>query len=214
MKNEKLKIENEDPRINNFIQAEIAHCKQNKIKIELVDEESVEVNGGACSGYFIDSPKPKIVVATGKSFEEWLPILIHESCHKDQWLEKDPNWTASIKEHFDANDILDMWLNHAVELKPKQLSKVISQVIALELDCEQRAVRKIQQHDLPISIEQYTQKANAYVWQHRVVQKTRSWGKDTAYSNEKLWGNMPVDFCDSYAKISNKMFKLFVKHCG
>ena len=202
-----------DPRINNFIQAEITHCKQHRIKIDLIKVESVDVSGTACGGFFIDEPKPKIVVATNKPLAKWLPIFVHESCHKDQFIEQDPVWTAKIKKHFDANNIFDQWINHACELNPRQLSNIIRQIIALELDCEQRSVRKIQHYNLPIDLTEYTQKANAYIWQHRVIQKTRSWGKDTAYDSVELWRQMPVDFCDSYARISTKMFDLFMKHC-
>ena len=214
MKIGNVKIKDElDPRIKNFIEAEIAHCKQHKIKVELVEEESVEINGGACGGYFVDEPRPRVVVANGKPIDNWLPIFVHESCHKDQFLEKVPVWTDKIKDHFDANEIMDMWLNQAVELTPNQLSKVMKQVIAVELDCEQRAVRKIQQYDLPIDQTEYIQKANAYLWQHRYIQKTRDWGKESDHDLPELWQQMPVDFCSSYAKISNKMLKLFSKYC-
>jgi len=213
MKTVKLKNE-KDPRINNFIQAEITHCKQHRIKIELIEVESVDVSGTACGGFFIDEPKPKIVVATDKPLEKWLPIFVHESCHKDQFIEKDPVWTAKIKKHFDANNIFDQWINHACELNPRQLSSVIRQIIALELDCEQRAVQKIQKYDLPIDVKEYTQKANAYIWQHRAIQKTRSWGNETAHESKELWQQMPVDFCSRYARISTKMLDLFKKHCG
>jgi hypothetical protein len=204
-------IENKITR--NFIQAEIAHCKQHHIKINLIKVESIDVSGTACGGFFNEEPNPKIVVATNKPLEQWLPIFVHESCHKDQFIEKDPVWSAKIKKHFDANSIFDQWINHACELNPRQLSQIIRQIIALELDCEQRAVQKIQQYNLPIDINEYTQKANAYIWQHRVIQKTRSWGEDTVYESKELWQQMPVDFCDSYAKISNKMLKLYMKHC-
>jgi len=211
----KLKDETHlDPRIKNLIEAEMAHCKQHKIKIQLISQESVDVNGGECSGFFVDEPKPKIVVAVDKPLAEWLPIFVHESCHKDQFLENVPAWSAKIKKHFDPNEILDQWLNHACELTPKQLSKVIKLIIELELDCEKRAVQKIRRYDLPMDPNEYTQKANAYIWQHRAVQKTRCWGERPGFDTSEVWKEMSVDFYDSYAKINSKMFKLFLKHCG
>ena len=76
-----------DHRINNFIKAEVAHCKQHRIKIELIEVESIDISGTACGGFFIEDPKPKIVVGTSKPLEKWLPIFVHESCHKDQFVE-------------------------------------------------------------------------------------------------------------------------------
>lgn len=201
-------------QIKKFVQDEIDHCTQHKIKVQLKNSETVAFNGAECGGYFMDEPNLLLAVAIGKDPETWLPVFVHETCHKDQYVEKDPVWDLKIKEYFNAGDIFDMWLNHAVELTKSQLKEVLKQVMLVEIDCEKRSLEKIKRYNLPINHIEYIQKSNAYIFYYHAIARKREWGsKDAPYENPKIWQEMPVDFNQDYSKINRNMLNLFFKHC-
>jgi len=203
-----------DTNIVQFLESEIEHCKENKVKIKFSNIEYVPINGVDCSGYFEDDPKPYIRVAVKKPFDEWFPVFIHESCHKDQYVENSIVWAQKIKDYFNASDILDMWINQVVELKPKQLTEVIKQVINLELDCEKRSVEKIKKYNLPINIEAYIQQANSYIFYHHLLAEYRRYPTKAApYEVKELWTQMPKTFKKNYASISKKTSSLLYRYC-
>jgi hypothetical protein len=203
-----------DQHILNFVKSEIDHCAQNQIEVQLTNCDTVALNGVECGGYFMDTPNGVLAVAMGKQYLEWLPTFVHETCHKDQYVEKSPVWDLKIKEYFNANDILDMWLNQAVELTKPQLKSVLDQVIAVELDCEKRSIEKIKKYNLPIDQTEYIQKANAYVYYHFAIVRMREWGhKSVPYENPKIWQKMPVDFNQNYSTINRKLMNLLLRHC-
>lgn len=200
------KIENNN--IVNFIQTEFDHCKKHKIKINIFKD----LNLIECNGHFTD--EPCLTVNINDNIEQWLPIFIHETCHKDQYIEKSECWVTKIGNEYDPLEILDMWIDKHVELKKHQLRAVLDPIIQVELDCEKRTVEKIKKFNLPIDIEQYIQKANAYVWYYRAAVQFRAYTQRTSPDlNSEVWTKMPVDFNNDYSKIKNKMLKLYKKHC-
>ena len=117
--------------------------------------------GVESSGHFADGQEPCLTVYTTDKIDEWLPIFVHESCHKDQFLEKTDIWNKRIGDEYDALEIFDMWIEHHVELKKYQMRPVLDNIIQVELDCERRSIEKIQKHSLDLNISEYIQKANA-----------------------------------------------------
>lgn len=216
MKKNKIEIDIntvENENIRKFIQSELAHCAKNKVRVELV-QAPADFNGVESSGHFGDNPSTGLTVNITNNIDEWLPIFVHESCHKDQFLEKTDIWNKRIGDEYDALEIFDMWIEHHVELKQHQLRPVLEYVVQVELDCERRSVAKIQQHNLPINISEYTQKANAYIWYYHAAAHHRAYSQRTSpYVNPEIWTKMPVDFDNNYSTIKSKMLKLFTKYC-
>ena len=63
-------------------------CKDHGIKFKLVNASKVPITKNLKSiGYFDGE---SLVVSRKHNF--WLPVLIHESCHMDQWIEKCKLW--------------------------------------------------------------------------------------------------------------------------
>jgi len=62
------------------------------------------------SGYFDDKIGPTLACAIGKPEKDWYEILVHESCHMDQWIEKDPLWTNQYANGIDCDKGMDEWL--------------------------------------------------------------------------------------------------------
>ena len=202
------KIENNNAK--NFIQTEIAHCKQHKIRINVINDPNLV----ECNGHFTDGEPPCLSAYINENIEDWLPIFVHETCHKDQYLETTDIWNKRIGNEYDALEIFDMWIDHHIELLPHQLRSVLENIVQVELDCERRSVIKIQKYDLPIDISEYIQKANSYIWYHHAASHVRAYTqRSSPYVNPDIWAKMPVDFNRNYSTIKNKMLKLYLKHC-
>lgn len=181
----------------------IAHLQilteHNGVDLRLSPEREVffKIGGKGCNGFFEDnSTYPILAVATGQPLEQWFPILIHESSHMDQWMEQIPEWTGNVIGSMEMMEIVDLWCDDIVELSPEQLNRYISAGQRVELDCEIRTVEKIKQYNLQIDIDEYIQKANAYVWFYAMIKETRAWyeiGKEP-YNDEQIWTMMPKVF--------------------
>ena len=100
-----------------------------------------------------------------------------------------------------------MWLERVVELTPEQMAVVIDKVQRVELDCERRSVRKILDNDLPLDVELYTKKANAYVWFYRALPLTRRWFI-APYNNPKLLEIMPAHFDNDYRTLPDGFLQI------
>lgn len=149
-----------------FVNAVKKKCKDHKINLVLSPSKSVvlsETDEFGCSGFFDDGSR-SLVVACGKPIEQWVPILVHESCHLDQFAE-DPNWRSWT----DAYCGLWGWLDGEVMLNNAQVQKLIETVIFVEWDCERRSIEKIKKLKLPINISDYCRKANSYLYSYKVM---------------------------------------------
>ena len=93
-------------KIKSFIEDLKIYTKENNIKLVLSPEKGVQFSEGGimCNGYF-DDITSTLACALGKDVSQWLVILLHESCHMDQWIEKVPEWTENA-----GMDNIEKWL--------------------------------------------------------------------------------------------------------
>lgn len=129
---------------------------------------------GFTNGYF-DTEPFRLATARGKPVHDWLPILVHESCHMDQWFEQSPYWT---KETDAAAIKLELFLEGRI---PKNIEDAFTAVLMLEADCERRSVEKIIKYDLPIDPIIYAQGANSYLFFHAWMYTYRKWYTTAPY---------------------------------
>lgn len=187
----------DDSTVEAFIEDTKNRCCEYGIKIVFRKSKSVEVEKGIrCTGYFNSE---ELVVS--RLHPLWLGVLVHESCHLDQFVEQSPIWK---KEELNGTSTLDKWLQGK---SVYSLTKSINNLIALELDCERRAIKKIVEYDLPINTITYIQRANELLMYYRFVQKTGRW------SNRDLgsYAKFPSKFMSAswYKKLSPKAEKIF-----
>ena len=163
---------------------------------------SVFLDGTHSSGYFDDESK---VLAYAKKAQDSILILLHESSHLDQWIEG--------KYSFSKYPMMWEWLS-GKEYTDKQIKSVIQDVIAVELDCEKRTVRKIKQYGLDVDVERYIQKANAYMYFFHWIMISRRWMKrsNSFYSKDDLIDACPKKFLSSYKECPLHILRLFAKH--
>ena len=190
--------------------------KSNKlgVKLELTNNTEIVISEKIkCSGFFqskFGKDPNLLTTATKLPIERWLSVLVHESCHMDQWEEKIKLW----KDHDKLNDnVVDEWLegkNHSV----KKVELAIKVTRDLELDCEQRAVNKIKKFNLPINVKEYIQKANVYIFFHNWVLVKRKWYNPTncPFTNPKIYKLLKHEWYDSYETIPPDLLKAFKKY--
>jgi hypothetical protein len=166
------------------------------------DESSI-----LCNGYF-DGDTRTLACAMGKDLSYWLIILIHESCHMDQFLEGVSEWTENI-----GLDETDKWLSGNDNVDMNKIDEEIRTSMIIEIDCEKRTVDKIKKYELDslIDITEYIQKSNAYILFYLWMRKNRKWytiGREP-YSIPEVISAMPTTFNVDYNKLDINIEKIF-----
>jgi hypothetical protein len=202
--------------IGEFLFDTIEKAREHNIKI-ILDPNKVEFTPGyECSGLF-DADNSELIVNINKPQNLWLPVFVHEVCHMDQFIEDCEIWKNCYIKNNDVSGILDMWLQHIVDLNQTQLDEVTNKILDLELDCEKRAVEKIKKYKLDININDYIKKANAYVYFYRALAKTRKWtsAEVSPYVLKEVWEKMPIKFLkdQSEYKSNDPLVDLIVSKC-
>lgn len=200
--------------INRFISSLKRKTKQLHVKLEITDDKFVVLSDNIkCGGFFYEKQgrTPGILTtSTGKAINTWLPILVHESCHMDQWYDNCEEWQRYNEADSGA---LDRWL----EGKNYPLNKIYNVIDIsrdLELDCEQRAVKKIIRFNLPLDIKEYIQKANCYIFFYNYLKITRKWSEpgNSPYNNPNIWRKVSGEWYDNYNETPKEITRLFKKY--
>ncbi len=192
-------------------------CEQKKVLLKLINKESIPYDRKKTffiNGYFVDCPKPILACAIKKPSNVWMPILIHESCHMDQWFENSEIWKKQYIDGVDISIMFDRWLT-GKDYNKKTIDFFIETIQELELDCEMSSVFKIEKLKLPIDIKNYIQMANAYLFSYSIVKKIRIWPKKPISLEMKLINEMPTKLLSlkDYSKIDKDFIKLFKADC-
>jgi len=197
-----------------FVQSVLKTCEENNIPVKMPNAKTVQyaVDGVSCAGFFDDDPVQFGTACKG-SYKKWLPVFVHESCHMDQWLEKSPFWTNKIPGH-DVNPtvIFDKWITNKLEIDDATRDAIIDYLVYLELDCERRSVEKIKKYNLPVDLDVYIRKSNAYAWSYRLVGETRNWDHSASYSITEVWEAMPGHFDNDYSIIPDYIRSIMLEH--
>ena len=172
------------------------------VKVVISKKKYISFIDSKCAGYFSPgdgkNEPPTLAVATGRGAKEWLPVFVHESCHLDQWMENSKIWKK-----YAELDILDEWV-YGKKFDKNILNKSTKNSINLEVDCEKRTVKKIIEWNLPIDIDEYIQRSNAYVMFYNYVKKVRKWSDPdkTPFRNKRIFKHMPKTWLDNYHYLS------------
>jgi translation elongation factor EF-1beta len=196
-------------KIKSFIEDLKIYTKENNIKLVLSPEKGVQFSEGGimCNGYF-DDITSTLACALGKDVSQWLVILLHESCHMDQWIEKVPEWTENA-----GMDNIEKWLGGDNNVNMNNIDNEIRTSMIVEVDCERRTVEKIKKYGLQslINIDEYIKKSNAYVLFYLWMRKNRKWytvGKEP-YNIPEIINIMPNKFDIDYSKMTPEIEKKF-----
>lgn len=174
----------------------------------ILNEHEVEMK---CNGYFCDG-EYELAVACDQPLEQWFRVLVHESCHMDQFIEQCEAWTEGyFVGEVERKALIDLWLGYDLELTESQFREHIYPTMFVELDCERRAVKKIKEYELPIDVVHYIQQANSYVYFYWYIFHCRKWytvGKEP-YNNSKVVNLMPRTLDGDYENLPNDIKHIF-----
>lgn len=171
-----------------------------------------------CNGYFEAQPNPTLAVATGKPLHQWLPVLLHESSHMDQYIENCKEWQdCTLPDGSDAVVKFFEWVEDNSAYDKKDVVEWAQIAINVELDCEKRTVDKIVRYGLEetLNVQDYIQQANSYIYFYtRVLEigKFYSPGKEP-YNNPDVWKTAPTHFMEDYTDIPDDLYNAFKQHC-
>ena len=193
--------------ISEFVEMELDRCRALNVPINMPNTRSVLSNGVDCAGFFDDRPL-EFAVACGKSYRRWFPVFVHESCHRDQWSDDPGLWNTQV-DGMEPMLVFDEWIQGNLEFEPDVLRQITNVMLNVELDCERRSVDKIKRYNLPIKLDTYVRKSNAYVWSYRLMQETRIWNHSAAYEYPQVWRKMPKHFNDDYDVMPDRIRTIF-----
>jgi hypothetical protein len=156
-----------------------SYCEKHNKTITLVPRKSVfqkEFKNFKCAG-FCDGDE--MVIATKNP--NFYTVFIHEFAHLTQAVERIPMW-------YECGDIWSALQNGKVSLA--QWDDFVK-VIALERDCERRALNLIKKFNIT-SLEIYAIKANIYLYYYQYVFLTKRWNrKKSIYECQDIHDLMP-----------------------
>lgn len=160
------------------------------VRLTIVEDAFVD----GCGGYFSDEPEPELALAVGNS--TWAPTMLHEFSHFHQWQDGAEVWLdGRLPDGTYGADLVEYWYNGYVELNEEQLDKYFEPMLAVEVDCERRTVKLIEDYDLPYDTAKYAREANAYLMQYSENRRRRSWitpGR-APYRVPEILAEMPSD---------------------
>lgn len=181
-------------------------CKENDVRFYQGRGKFIKLSDSIkCAGYFDHTNK---VLAYASKHPFALGILVHESCHLDQWLEN-----PKFFKEFDKCVVIDEWLS-GKEVSSKRLDDAIKMAMELELDCEKRSVKKIKKFNLPLDPKVYTRRANVYIYFYLWLRKTRRWSSpsNSPYQIAEIVNSVPSRFLKEYKTLPKYLEKLFLKY--
>ncbi len=184
-----------------FVKYVDKHLTRKGFKLEVINEKYIDTGDGMpCAGYFSEDEK-KIVVAL--KTREFLAILAHEYGHFLQFVEDEEKYNYYSISYNKAMD----WING---IRITKISFHLDNCLELELDCERRVVKMINEFDLGLDVKDYIRRANAYVYFWKFLRFTRKWCNpyNTPSNNENVVRNMPSKFLKNY-ELTDAIKKLF-----
>ncbi len=184
------------------------YCDEHDIKFLVVDAPHVQMDDVAVNGYFSSTDKT-LAIAIGKNVLEWVPVLLHEFCHAQQFVENPVSFTAN-----DTDDFFG-WVSGKIDLSQEEVSKQALGALWLEGDCEARTLVLIKEMGLEAIVEpkRYAQKANAYITFYKYMLENRCWYSPGCepYALDEVWSSFPEEIFSWGCELTDDIRKLFKK---
>ncbi len=184
-------------------------CHLEEYNFKLIFANSYQVNTGAghrCTGYFDDQRR---IIRVAKKSSNWLETLVHEYCHFLDYLESS---RSNLEKEEKALALCEDYIKGSISCSPRVHNAFLT-VAHMEWKCDRRAVKIIQDWNLPIDIEKYIREANLYVYLYHLYRKYRTF--TAKRPSGRLVNMMPDTFrARSYrgipAGLEEKLEELFV----
>jgi len=185
--------------------------QKHNVRLFLKNTRYLLVDGGPAKGYFSEDP-PELAIARNNPKRIWLPLLVHEHSHMNQWIEQAPAYTNTwIDGKIDALEIVFSWLK-GKEYPLDLVEMAVELNRELELDCERRALKKIRKYNLPIDLQYYTQASGANIHQYNYMLLRRIYpGKPgiMPYEDKEILSKMPRTLRGNFRRLTKPQIEAF-----
>jgi hypothetical protein len=159
-------------------------CKSEGMTLVLSPTKTVEKGRG-----LFDEYRGKLIVAVDNPFHIWIQILVHEFAHVQQYLNNVPVYT---KVRVD----LDTWLSHH-----KKHESTLRKIKEMELDCERRGLKIIDEFNLPIKKADFCKRASSYIHYYNYMLLNPKWCKVPPYEIPEIYDSMPSTLRGKYESL-------------
>ncbi len=190
-----------------FIEDLETKCKEYGVKLVLYDMKFIENDGDKFGGWFDADNKELHCAFPDKIQTKYVELLVHESCHMDQWIENTKYWTIERRN----NSLTEVWKILKGE-KVDKLKYHLKNVQMMEAECEKMSIQKIKDYDLGINIERYAMKANSYLLFYSVLVETKKWTDYPPYKFKDIWRGLPDKILSNF-EISEDLKQLYFDKC-
>ena len=190
-----------------FIEDLETKCKEYGVKLVLYDMKFIENDGDKFGGWFDADNKELHCAFPDKIQTKYVELLVHESCHMDQWIENTKYWTIERRN----NSLTEVWKILKGE-KVNKLKYHLRNVQMMEAECEKMSIEKIKDYDLGINIERYAMKANSYLLFYSVLIETKKWTDYPPYKFKDIWRGLPDKILSNF-EISGDLKQLYFDKC-
>lgn len=190
-----------------FIEQLKKDCRANQIGLSLYDQKFIIEDGNKFGGWFCPVKKQLHCSFPNKLQTKFVELLIHESCHMDQFLNQTPKWVK--EQNNDSLSIFWEWLKNPTKIN---INPHLLNVQLMEAECEQLSIQKIIDLDLGINTQQYTQKANSYLLFYSVLKETKKWCDYPPYKFKDIWRGLPDKILSNF-EISEDLKQLYFDKC-
>lgn len=190
-----------------FIEQLKKDCRANQIGLSLYDQKFIIEDGNKFGGWFCPVKKQLHCSFPNKLQTKFVELLIHESCHMDQFLNQTPKWVK--EQNNDSLSIFWEWLKNPTKIN---INPHLLNVQLMEAECEQLSIQKIIDLDLGINTQQYTQKANSYLLFYSVLKETKKWTDYPPYKFKDIWRGLPDKILSNF-EISEDLKQLYFDKC-
>lgn len=190
-----------------FIEDLETKCKEYGVKLVLYDMKFIENDGDKFGGWFDADNKELHCAFPDKIQTKYVELLVHESCHMDQWIENTKYWAIERRN----NSLTEVWKILKGE-KVNKLKYHLRNVQMMEAECEKMSIEKIKDYDLGINIERYAMKANSYLLFYSVLVETKKWTDYPPYKFKDIWRGLPDKILSNF-EISEDLKQLYFDKC-
>lgn len=175
-----------------FLKHVTRECRRYRITLILSTSSTFSYGEQTYGGYF-DNYRKELGVTHKNNEHLFIPLLVHEFSHMEQWIDNDPSYTAHMRGGYESSTIMDRWLNGR-EYEYSTVKKAIDLLRDCELNCERRAILNIRKYGLDIDEDEYCRTANAYILFYNYIMRKRRWEyQEPVTAIQEIISEMPFD---------------------
>lgn len=164
----------------------VKHLLDNKFSVLLHNKDQIDGYGG-----WLETEEGSKELSVAMSHHMGFEILLHEYCHFLQYKNNRKFWDESAQYY----DILFDWAGDKdLLVDDATLDKSLKTILAIEHDCEKRALKLVSLNPIQdFDVTKYKKAANSYLWSYHLMRELRQRPKKPIYT-EIILENAPSNF--------------------